>query len=317
MVQEQLPLLGKDLAPGAPPPPLAEPRGLSARTSLAAAANHFQEYMQGRGLAENTISSFLGDLRLLRRHLGATRRVGEIGTDDVRGFLRWLQHERGKPCSPKSLARRLTTMKVFFGWLAEERVIDENPAAVIEHKPTTPPLPRVLHEGEVHRVLNATRRMMAGDEPDARPHLLVTLLLATGIKKGECMRIRLAHIDRSNPAEAVLHVRYDKPTAQHKERRLRLPPGWGATLDRYVAHYEVEDRLFPWTGRNLEYVLHDVSAAASLGEPLTFEVLRWTCAARDFRTGLSHDHLRRKMGWSKMSWRETLPKLQKLAEPAL
>jgi integrase/recombinase XerD len=185
------------------------------------------------------------------------------------------------------------------------------------HKPASPPLPRVLHEGEVQQVLATTRSLMAGDEPDARPHLLVSLVLATGIKKAECLRIKLAHIDRSNPAEAVLHVRYDKPGRQYKERRLRLPPGWGSTLDRYRAQYEVQDTLFPWTGRNLEYVLHDVSKKAGLSEPLTFEMLRWTCALRDYKAGMSHDHLRRKMGWSKMSWRESEPKLQQLTEPPL
>jgi site-specific recombinase XerD len=317
MVVEQLPLLGEDLAPGTAPLPVAEPRALTPRSSLAAAATRFDAHMQSRGLAENTIKSFLGDLRLLRRHLGPARAVGKVSTQDLRGFLHWLQHERGAPCSPKSLARRLTTLKVFFAWLADERVIPRDPAAPIVHQPVRPPLPRVLHEGEVERVLAATRGMMAGDEPDARPHLLVTLLLATGIKKGECMNIKLVHIDRSDPAQPVLHVRYDKPTLHYKERRLRLPPDWQTTLDRYLAQYEPQDTLFPWTGRNLEYVLHDVAALAGLPDALSFEMLRWTCAVRDYKAGMSPDHLRRKLGWSKMSWRENEPKLKRLGEPPL
>jgi integrase/recombinase XerD len=243
--------------------------------------------------------------------------VGKVSSRDLRGFLRWLQHERGAPCSPKSLARRLTTLKVFFAWLAEERIIPADPAAPIEHKPVRPPMPRALHEGEVEQVQAATQGMMVGDEPDARPHLLVTLLLATGIKKGECMSIKLAHIDRSDPAQPVLHVRYDKPTLQYKERRLKLPADWTATLDRYLSQYEPQEMLLPWTGRNLEYVLHDVAALAGLSDGLSFEMLRWTCAVRDYKAGMGADHLRRKLGWSKMSWRENEPKLKRLAEPPL
>ena len=61
-------------------------------------------------------------------------------------------------------------------------------------------------------MLAATRQMMTGEQlkdPDPRPHLLVTLILHTGIKKQECMGIKLAHIDTSNPAGPVVHIRYD------------------------------------------------------------------------------------------------------------
>ena len=44
-----------------------------------------------------------------------------------------------------------------------------------------------------------------------------------------------------------------------------------------------------------------------------FEALRWTAAVRDFRTGTSEEQLRKKMGLSKISWRETREKIYQLA----
>ena len=44
-----------------------------------------------------------------------------------------------------------------------------------------------------------------------------------------------------------------------------------------------------------------------------FETLRWTCALRDYRTGMSEEQLRQKMGLSKISWRETREKIFQLA----
>jgi integrase/recombinase XerD len=278
------------------------------------------------GYAENTVKSFLGDLRILGRYLKGDPPVGQISTRDLQGFLHWLQHERGKPCSPKSYARRLTTLKVFFAWLTGSGVIPSDPAAPLAHKPVQTPLPRILYDDQVEQVLAVTRRMKAGEgpgaQPDPRPHLLVTLLLHTGIKKQECMGIKLTHIDASNPAAPAVQIRYDSKrmrthTSKHKERRLRLPPSWLETLAEYRKIYEPQDILFPCTARNLEYVLTGVAKQAGLAEGLSFEMLRWTCAVRDYQARMDSEHLRRKLGLSEMSWRETEPKIIRLAEPPL
>jgi site-specific recombinase XerD len=217
--------------------------------------------------------------------------------------------------------RRLTTLKVFFAWLADVGVLPSDPAAPLVHKPVQTPLPRILYDDQVDQVLAVTRQMMVGEppgaKPDPRPHLLITLLLNTGIKKQECMGIKLAHIDTSNPDGPAVHIRYDSPRMHHKERRLRLPPGWTRTLIRYRQVYEPEKTLFPCTARNLEYVLANVAKLAGLPDGLSFEMLRWTCAVRDHQARMDPDRLRRKLGLSQMSWQETEPKLVRLSEPPL
>jgi site-specific recombinase XerD len=316
MTIEQLPLF-----PGDAPQAVASHSGLTPESSLDTAMEHFADHMVQQAFAENTIKSFLGDLRILKRYLRGNPPVGQISTKDLQGYLHWLQYERGKPCSPKSYARRLTTLKVFFAWLADLGVLPRDPAAPLVHKPVQTPLPRILYDDQVEQVLAVTRQMMvgqpSGEKPDPRPHLLVTLLLNTGIKKQECMGIKLAHIDTSNPAGPAVHIRYDNPRMQHKERRLRLPPDWARTLVQYRQVYEPEVTLFPCTARNLEYVLANVAKLAGLPDGLSFEMLRWTCAVRDYQARMDADRLRRKLGLSQMSWQETEPKLVRLSEPPL
>jgi site-specific recombinase XerD len=316
MTVEQL-----SLFPGDPPQVVGGQTGLNPDSSLAAAMERFNEYMRQQEYAENTIKSFLGDLGILQRYLKGNPAISKISTKDLQDFLHWLQHDRGKPCSPKSYARRLTTLKVFFAWLADLGVLPRDPAAPLVHKPVTTPLPRILYDDQVEEVLRITRRLMVGwepdDKPDPRPHLLITLLLHTGIKKQECMSLKLAHIDASNPAEAAVQIRYENPRMQYKERRLRLPPDWAETLRHYRAVYEPQNYLFPCTARNLEYVLANVAKLAGLSDGLSFEMLRWTCAVRDHRARMDPERLRRKLGLSQMSWQETEPKLIRLAEPPL
>ena len=316
MSVEQLPLF-----PGEQPQVVLQDSVVTVDTALSRAVDRFRDHLVQQDYAENTVKSFHGDLRILERYVQGDPPIGRISTKELRDFMHWLQHERGKPCSPKSYARRLTTLKVFFAWLADLGALPADPAAPLSHKPVQTPLPRVLYPDQVDQVLEVTRRMLAGRLPeeksDPRPHLLVTLLLHTGIKKQECMAIKLSHIDTSDPSGPAVHIRYDKPRMLHKERRLRLPADWARTLSEYKSAYHPQQYLFPCTARNLEYVLTNVAKQAGLPEGLSFEMLRWTCALRDYQARMDADKLRRKLGLSEMSWRETEPKIIRLAEPPL
>lgn len=297
-------------------PPVAEMAAVTAETSLAVALGPFQNHMIRQGFTENTIKAFLSDLRLLIRYAGGSTPLREIGTKELNDFLAWMLHKRGKPCSPKTYARRVTTLKVFFNWLHETEVLPTDPAAPVIQQSVSAPLPDILYDDQVERMLETTRTLATAEEPDARPHLLVSLLLQTGIKKGECMRIELRHIDTSGPQNPTVFIRYDNPRYQHKERKLKLPTDWTATFEQYREQYQPQEQLFECTARNLEYVLDDIAEQASL-PGLSFEMLRWTSAARDFKNDMDHDKLRQKMGLSKVSWQETSKKLETLAGPGL
>lgn len=306
-----------DDAPAEEPSQAEIPAGLSAQSSLRAAMAAFEIHMEQQGFAENTIKAFLSDLNILADFVGVGTAIGAISTRDLNHFVRWLVEERGVPCNPKSLARRVTTLKVFFGWLTETGLLPSDPAAPVVHGPVVTPLPTILSDAEVERVLAVTQALRHGEKPDARPRLLVTLLLHTGIKKGECMSIVMNHLDFSDPAQPVLWVRYVNPRRRHKERKLRLPGWWPSLLAEYRAQYESQEALFPCTARNLEYVLKHVAEQADLPGGLSFEMLRWTCAVRDYRAGMPPDKLRQKLGVSKITWREVGAKIARLASPAL
>lgn len=306
------------------PAPAEEPAtgpaaGITARSPLHRVLEAFHAHMVEQELSPNTVRSFDSDLRLLARYLGPRTVIGTIGSKELEGFLKYLRSERGVPCNMKSWARRLTTLKVLFAWLAEEKVIAKDPAASLVHHPVTTPLPQVLSEAEVTQLLAATAKWRHdAEKPDARAHLLVTLLLNTGIKKNECMNIAPTDIDASQHESPTLFVRYESIRQRFKERKLRLPPTFPAILSEYLQQYKPRDTLFPCTARNLEYVLDEASKRAGLPpRRVSFETLRYTCAVRDLRGGMDEDLLRRKLGLSHITWADTLEKLKKLIAPAL
>lgn len=292
---------------------------LTASTTLLQAAETFVIYMANEAFSPHTIRSFRSDLRLLGDFCGHDRPIGRIATADLNQFLHYLLHERGVPCSPKSYARRVTTLKVFFKWLHKGGVLPEDPAAPVIQRSVNPPLPEILTDEEVERAMAVTHAMWTADRPDPRPHLLLNLLLDTAMKKAECMAIRLEHIERHAVGGPWVQIRYDNPARKTKERKLTFRPEVLDVLDDYLARYRPGEVLFPCTPRNLEYVLSDVAERAEIRKRIkkgiSFEMLRWTGAVREYRHGMDEVRLRQKLGISEVTWQETQKKIKALTSP--
>ncbi|MCP5101113.1 MAG: site-specific integrase [Chloroflexi bacterium] len=315
MSDKQQQLIPKDALPpeeGEHTPPL------SANASLQAALGLFQQHMRDEGFAINTTKAFASDIRLLGKYIGIGTPIGEIGTKNLNDFLDWLLHERGVPCSPKSYARRITTIKVFFGWLNKAGVLADDPSNAVIQRSVKSPLPTPPTEADLEKAIEvsqAIRTGIEGKKPDARPHMLLTLLLQTGVKKSEAMAMVPNHIDQDDPDQPMLFIRYANPRLRYKERKLHLESEWLAILDEYLEQYQPSDTVFTCTARNLEYILRDVGDAAGLQKGLlSFENLRWASALRDWRTNVEPDDIRQKLGLSKITWRETKSKLEKLLQ---
>jgi site-specific recombinase XerD len=330
-MDDQLPLFSTP-EPEAASQPGAEHKaaaGLSAGSSLAAAILAWRHHLEQERSPENTVKAFVGDLNLAAQFVGAYKNIGQIATRDLDNWLQWQRTH--KKCSPKTYARRVTSLKSFFRWLNQSGALPTDPAAALIQQSVLSPLPDILSEAEIDAALAGARSIWQAPNPNPTPYVLFTLLLKTGIKKGECLGLQPNHVDVSDPAAPVLWVRHPDVRHRYKERKLQLDASW---LPAYQAYLEYRaqyverlrqgkkpaaraDGLFPWSPRRLEYWLQDVSQAAQLKKQISFDMCRWTCAVRDTRAGLDETHLRQKLGLSKIQWREISMKLQKLTKPGL
>jgi integrase/recombinase XerD len=313
---EELPLFSRPSGPA----PASSPSGPVRReTAISAAVNAWGEALEAAGRSIHTVKAFTADLRLLAKFVGAGTPVGAVATHDIRNFLDWMLHRRKAPCSPKTYARRVTSVKAFFRWLVEAGVLADDPAAPIPQQTVLSPLPEVLTPEEVRAVLDAADIWRRADNPDARPFTLLSLLLQTGIKKTECLTIHLNHIDLTDREGPTLFVRYGEVRKRYRERKLPLDADWAKAYREYLSQYTPRDRVFPYSPRRLEYLLEDIGEAAGLEKHLSFNMCRWTSALQDLRAGVERDRIRQKLGLSKIQWREVGVKLDRLeaedAEP--
>lgn len=287
---------------------------INSKTLLPPALLGWEMYLKDQGRSPHTIKAFIADLRLLETFLPPDQTLRNISTKDLENFLEWLQKGRGVPCSPKTLARRITSIKSFFRWLGDGGVLLVNPAEKIIQKSVISPIPDVLWPDEVNQVMDAAEKFRNAEKPDIRHFILVRLLLATGVKKGECLNFSPNHIDFDSPKGPMLYVRYANTQYRYKERNIPIPQDWVDAYPQYEAEFDLSDRLFPWSPRRLEYLLEDLSDEAGLDKHLSFDMCRWTCSLMDWQAGMKPNKIRQKLGISKVQWREVRMKLRKLSK---
>jgi len=285
---------------------------ITTKTLLPTAINGWEMFMYDQGRSPNTVKAFLSDVRLLTQFLAPDQSIGAITTDQLNRFFTWMEKERGIPCSPKTLSRRITSVKSFFRWLSKNGVLSIDPAEKVLQRSAISPLPQVLTEAEYEAVLLAADRHRREKKPDARSYTLVSLLLSTGIKKSECLGIHVNHIDLDAKNGPHVFIRYASPANRYKERKIDLDVDWITAYSEYLAQYQPVDQVFAWSPRRLEYLLEDIGSEASLTKHLSFDMCRWTCALRDYQAGVDSDKIRQKLGVSKIQWRELFIKIRQL-----
>jgi site-specific recombinase XerD len=286
---------------------------ITANTTIMPAVTAYEFFLNDQGRSPYTVKAFLSDLRLMANYFPPDRNISNITTADLNNYFEWMDKGRDVPCSPKTLARRITTTKSFFRWLHKNGILLLDPAEKVLQHSVMSPLPDILTEDEIQTAILAADHYRHKVKADARPYTLLYLLLTTGIKKSECLGIHLNHIDLEAQEGPTLFIRYASPVNRYKERKLLLAEDWMAAYHEYVTQYKPVDRLFPWSPRRLEYLLEDIGQDANLTKHLSFDMCRWTYALSEFKRGEDNNFIRQNLGVSKIQWRELNLKLRKLS----
>ena len=165
-------------------------------TQVGKAVTQFLRVLHERNSSVHTIKAYTGDLQNFVGYVGSR---GWRGIDHVviRGFLSHL-YETG--LGKTSVARSLAAVRSLYRWLAQEGVVEQNPAALVSTPKLPKKLPRVPTIEEMNSVLD-------GQMPEAatfpeRDRLMLELLYGCGIRNSELTGINLDDIRLS--AEAIL-----------------------------------------------------------------------------------------------------------------
>jgi integrase/recombinase XerC len=166
------------------------------KTVIEKAVALFLRNLLTRNASAHTIKAYTGDLANFSAYAGS-RSWQSIDHLAIRGFLSHL-YEKG--LGKASVARSLAAVRSLYHWLAQEGVVEQNPAALVSTPKLPKKLPRVPTIEEMNTVLDGQMPGVASF-PE-RDRLMLELLYGCGIRNSELVGINLDDIRLS--AEAIL-----------------------------------------------------------------------------------------------------------------
>ena len=188
-----------------------------------------------RGLAKNSLLAYGRDLVKFSRYLKAKgRNPRQVRQGEINEFARRLSAEG---LAPKSIARALNAVRMFYRYLVMEKIVAEDPTAQVRGPRTTKSLPRYLTLEEVDQLLSAAD---VSTPLGVRDAAMVELLYATGLRVSEMVSLRVRDLS--------LEAGYLRCVGKGSKERL-VPLG-RAAADRLRAYLDgARPRLLKGTAR--------------------------------------------------------------------
>ncbi len=208
-------------------------------TTVEKAVVKFIRALRERNASPHTVKAYTNDLAGFAEYVGP-QGWGDIDHVLIRGYLSNL-YERG--LSKTSVARSLAALRSLYKWLAQEGVVEQNPAALVATPKLPKKLPRVPTVEEVCNVLDAG--MPEESAFPERDQVILELLYGCGIRNSELIGINLDDVRWSN--EIIL--------VRGKGKKERYVPFGDSAAESVLAYLPVRKKMLEETKRVLEKAL--------------------------------------------------------------
>jgi len=225
------------------------------------------------GLSDNTVRAYRADLRAVKNYLQENN-VGLLEPTDA-DLAEYIGFVSSK--SPRTAARRLSTLRRFFRFLLREGIVEVDPSVRVSSLRSGRKLPRSLSEEDVEALLDAPN---VETKIGLRDRTMLELLYATGLRVSELVNITLSEV---NMRQGVVRV-FGKG---NKERLVPFGEVSLAWLEQYMADGRpnivqgmASDAMFPTSrGRPMSrqafwYAIKKYASNAGIATDLSPHTLR-------------------------------------------
>lgn len=188
-----------------------------------------------KGLSANSLDAYSTDLSRFNSFLN------EPGGAPDTGHLRlYLDHLYHSGLGSRSVARHLTTLRSFYGFLLREGQIDHDPTEHLRTPHQWQNIPKFLNLKEIEQIIQAPD---TSRPTGLRDYAMMELLYATGLRVSELCSVGVGDLD---PGYAVLRT-------MGKGNKQRLVPA-GQKAMAAVANYLQNGRSLLLKGRSSRYL---------------------------------------------------------------
>lgn len=186
---------------------------------LTQAKEPFLDFLRAQKRSISTILAYGKDVSQLTEFLNKQKitEASSVTSQQLEDFKTNLAQQS---YMPKSISRKLNSIKTFFRFLKSKEVITSDPAAAVTHPAYEIKTPRILAKME-YRALRDTCR------EDIRIAAIIELMLQTGIRIGEVSRLELGDVK-----DEELYI---KPYQSQPARTIPLNKAAKTALNHYLA----------------------------------------------------------------------------------
>ena len=199
--------------------------------------NEFTQYIAAeKRFSEHTIKSYLTDLNQFTAYINAEFEIHENINDINFQIIRsWIASMLEKEISPRSVNRKISTLKTYFKFLLRNEFLDENPMLKVVAPKSKKRLPVFIQEDQMESLL--TKVAFEDGFIGQRNKLIIELFYVTGIRLSELINIKIKDIDFHNQLIKVLGKR-------NRERLIPLSSSIIAELKQFIDEHQLKSFLF-------------------------------------------------------------------------
>ena len=183
-----------------------------------------------RGAARNTLLAYGRDLEQAEELIGTALAAASAAQLAKLG-------QAWSALAPATLARKISALRQFFGFLVDEGLRDDDPTHALPRPATRRPLPKILTHAEIERLFATAESEAQSASPAAvRMLALLELLYGSGLRATELVSLPLSSVPRDAPFLTVTGK-------GGKTRLVPISQRAGAALQRWLGLRPAES---PW-----------------------------------------------------------------------
>ncbi len=162
----------------------------------------YSNYLEERkNFSYNTVNAYLKDLNALLAYLNKDNKINNFASIDYRLIRKYVVFLKQNKYSDRTIARKISSFRVFFKYLVQQELIDSNPAEYVQIPKLKKKLPDFLFFEEIIKLIDSFKEDNAITKRD---QVIVELLYGTGMRVTELSDLNLKDINLEDDTIRVL-----------------------------------------------------------------------------------------------------------------
>ena len=269
----------------------------------------FSNYLRyERNYSEQTIGAYERDLEQFESFAKRNRESGFVPREIDPDFVRcWIVHlmddKEGGRLSPRSVNRKLSSLKSFFKYLMKQGVVEASPLRLVRGPKASQPLPYFIKDADLEALLDGDS--FSEDFKGVRDRLIIEMFYDTGMRRSELAGLRDEDFDFGAMQVKVTGKR-------DKQRLIPFAEGLAAMTRHYMTIRDREvgrgsEKLFvrpsgkPMTGQDVYNVVREHLSDIPMLAKRSPHVLRHSFATSMLNNGAELNAVKDLLGHSSLA----------------